>query len=73
MIATPSVWKIIFFYRLTVPEWRSQGQIMSEAPKPASNLVAKMRANTEQQQRRTSVKQWRQSRKKVQKNRPKKA
>jgi hypothetical protein len=46
---------------------------MSDAPKPSNNLVAKMRANTEQQQRRTSVKLWRQSRKKVQKNRPKKA
>jgi hypothetical protein len=46
---------------------------MSDAPKRPSKLVAKMRANTEQQQRRTSVKQWRQSRKKVQKNRAKKA
>ena len=46
---------------------------MSDGHPTAKDMVAKMRTNTAEQPCRTSVKLWRKSRKKVQKNRLKKS
>jgi hypothetical protein len=56
-----------------VPEDNLGAGAMSEAQKNAKGLVEKMRTNTEHQNRKTTTKLWRQSRKKVQKNRQKKS
>jgi hypothetical protein len=56
-----------------VPESNPGAKGMSEAKISAKGMVDKMRTNTEHQNRRTTTKLWRQSRKKVQKNRQKKS
>jgi hypothetical protein len=57
----------------TVGDEKLGVEAMSDESKGSKSLVDKMRANTKQDNRKTTARLWRQSRKKVQKNRQKKS